>query len=247
MISLVLRSAVFTGFMILSVVVVGWAVILGVVLPFPVRYRVAPWWARMNLALLRRLCGLDYRVEGAEHIGEYNGIAMWKHQSAWETIAQIAIFPIQAWVFKRELMWVPILGWALACMRPIAINRKGGRAAVQQVLRQGRERLEAGEWVMIFPEGTRMPPGTTRRYGVSGALLSTQTGYPIVPVAHNAGDFWPRRGLRKRPGTVIVRIGPPIEPRGRRPDEINREVQEWIEAQMREISSNYQEASAQQE
>lgn len=185
--------------------------------------------------LCRTICGLDYTVEGRENIPDEVGVALMKHSSAFETIAQFGVFPPQCWVLKRELMWLPFFGWALAALHPIAINRSAGRTAVQQVIKQGKQRLNEGLWVMIFPEGTRMGPGETRRYGVSGTLLAQDAGCLIVPIAHNAGDFWPRRGLRKLPGTVKFCIGPPINPEGRDPREVNREVQAWIENKVAEI------------
>src|SRR5690606_22674463 len=134
------------------------------------------------------------------HLPSRNAIVLMKHSSAWETLAQLQIFPKQTWVIKRELMWAPFLGWVLPLLKPIAIDRRGGRDAVRQVIEQGTQRLEDGFWVVIFPEGTRVPPGQTRRYGLSGALLASETGRTVVPVAHNAGLFWPRRGWVKRPG-----------------------------------------------
>jgi 1-acyl-sn-glycerol-3-phosphate acyltransferase len=200
-------------------------------------WRLARNWVRVNLAVLRVLCGLDYRLEGRENIPAENAIAFWKHQSAWETLAQLVIFPEQCWVLKRELFRIPFFGWALAALRPVAIDRRRSRQALQQVLRQGRARLTDGLWVMIFPEGTRVAPGTTRRYGLSGALLAVETARPVIPVAHNAGDFWPRRGLVKHPGMITVRIGPPIATQGRTPAEVCALAQDWIEAQMREIDT----------
>ena len=203
-------------------------------------YRVAVAWVRANFWMLKHLCRIDYRVQGRENIPAECGIAYWKHQSAWETMAQLVVFPTQAWVLKHELMWVPLLGQALMAFEPIAVNRKAGRSAVQQVLRVGTLRLmQEGLWVSIFPEGTRMPPGTTRRYGLSGAVLANATGKPIVPVAHNAGDFWRRNAFMKYPGTIQVRVGKPVYGRDRPPEEVNAEIQQWIEAQMKEISPGY--------
>ena len=136
-------------------------------------------------------------------------------------------------------MWIPFLGWAVGRLKPIAINRGAGHRAVNQVVEQGIERLREGLWVLIFPEGTRVLPGQTRKYGISGALLASRSGAKLVPVAHNAGDFWPRRGLLKRRGTIRVIVGPPIEAAGRDPREINAEAQDWIEGRMREISRFY--------
>jgi 1-acyl-sn-glycerol-3-phosphate acyltransferase len=158
-----------------------------------------------------------------------------KHSSAWETLAQMQILPIQTWVMKRELMWVPFLGWALLLLKPIAIDRRGGATAVQQVLDQGQRRLAEGLWVVIFPEGTRMPVGQTRRYGMSGALLAGAAGLPVVPVAHNAGIYWPRRGWLKRAGTIRVVIGPPISAAGKDPRVVNAQAQQWIEGKVAEL------------
>lgn len=231
-----LRSLLFTTCLFLSVPPYALLVLLSAPFPHRLRYRVVLSWIDMMFRLLAWCCRLDYEVEGAEHIPDDASVVYWKHSSAWETLAQFRLFPIQCWVLKRELMWVPFLGWALALLRPIAIDRRAGRSAVEQVIAQGRQRLAEGLWVMIFPEGTRMPAGTTRRYGISGALLASKAGCAIVPVAHNAGDYWPRRGLVKRPGTIRVCIGPPIPTAGREVRAINDDAQTWIEARMREIS-----------
>lgn len=202
---------------------------------------VAVIWVHFNFWTLKHVCRIDWRLEGRENIPQQPSIAYWKHQSAWETLAQLVVFPSrQCWVLKRELMWIPLIGQALYSFSPIAIDRRSGHSAVNQVLTEGSRRLtEQNLWMMIFPEGTRMPPGTTRRYGLSGALLADRTGRPIVPVAHNAGDFWRRNAFLKYPGTVVVRVGKPIYARGRRPEDVNAEAQAWIEAQMKEISPGY--------
>jgi len=136
-------------------------------------------------------------------------------------------------VLKRELTWVPFLGWALRFMHAIAVDRGAGGAAVRSVLAQGKARLADGLWIVIFPEGTRMAPGQTRRYGISGALLAAENERLIVPVAHDAGYYWPRRGLYKKPGTIRVVIGPPIAAAGRDARAVNEEAQRWIEAHSR--------------
>ena len=142
-------------------------------------------------------------------------------------------------MLKRELLWLPAFGWGLAAMKPIAIDRGTGVRAIQQVVEQGKDRLANGIWVTIFPEGTRMPLGQTQRYGISGALLAQEARVPVVPVAHNAGDFWPRRGLKKEPGRIRFCIGPPINPDNKAPRDLNLEVQAWVEAKMQEISIGY--------
>ena len=227
-----LGSLAFGVFFVASVAVYASLLFLTLPLPGNDPYRWAVAWARAVMRALRTFCGLDYRVSGREHLPSAGAIVLLKHSSTWETIAQILIFPRQSWVLKRELLWIPVFGWALRKLEPIAIDRKGGATAVQQVLAQGRSRLAAGRCVMIFPEGTRMPVGQTRRYGLSGALLASAVGKPIVPVAHNAGYFWPRRGWLKRSGTIRVVIGAPIATAGREPREVNEDVQRWIEAQV---------------
>ena len=205
-------------------------VIACAMLPFPRRFALVRVWSRVLLAVLKATCRLDYRIEGLEHLPAGNHIALWKHSSSWETIAMALVIPRQVWVLKRELTWIPFVGWGIRQMHAIAIDRKSGHSAVSQVIAQGKERLAEGDWIVIFPEGTRMPRGETRRYGVSGALLSAETGALLVPVAHDAGRYWPRRGWRKRPGTIRLVIGPPVSARGRDPREVNQEVQAWIEA-----------------
>ncbi|MCP4933912.1 MAG: 1-acyl-sn-glycerol-3-phosphate acyltransferase, partial [bacterium] len=159
------------------------------------------------------------------------------HQSAWETISLRCILPTtQAWVLKRELMWIPVFGWALAVAQPIAINRKAGRKAVNQIIEIGRQRLRQGRSVVIFPEGTRVAPGERKRYGIGGAMLAKKSGYPIVPIAHNAGVFWPRRSLKKYPGTIQIVIGPEIKTDGRDAKEINKKVEAWIESTVAKLS-----------
>lgn len=225
--SLLFTTLLFGGTFLYAIVVValGW-------LPAHRLYAVASNWSRTQLWLLEKLCGLKYTVEGKENIPEGAHVSMWKHSSAWETIAQASIFPPQAWVLKRELMWIPLVGWAVRCLKPIAINRKAGATAVAQVLEQGEQRLSEGLWILIFPEGTRVAIGERHKYGVSGALLASRVGCKIVPVAHNAGCFWPRRGWIKRPGVVQVVIGPAIEAAGRDARELNEQVREWIEGRL---------------
>lgn len=206
-------------------------------LPFPARFALARFYSRVMLGFLRLSCGLGYRVVGQENLPAEPCVALWKHSSAWETFAMMLVCPLQAWVFKRELMWIPLFGWSLALMRGIPINRAAGHSAVNQVVDQGAERLRSGVWVMIFPEGTRMPVGETRKYGVSGTLLACRGGFKVVPIAHDSGYFWPRRGLLKKRGTITVVIGKAIDCTGRDPREVNAEVQEWIEAAIRQVRS----------
>jgi 1-acyl-sn-glycerol-3-phosphate acyltransferase len=233
--ALYLRSSAYFLAMSASTILIAPIMVLAFPLPFKVRYGIAQVWVSLILWMLNAICGIDYHVEGTENIPNENAIIFRKHQSAWETIALQKIFPPQVFIIKRELLWLPFFGWALATCEPIAIDRKKGKAALRQVVDQGMRRLKRGRWVVIFPEGTRVKPGQVGRYGAGGGVLAHRSGHLVVPVAHNAGQFWPRNGFLKFPGTVEVRIGKPISPENRSADEINRAAQDWIERQMAEI------------
>lgn len=237
-----LRSLLFQTYFFISVCIFALIIAVLFFAPYRLRFGLARAWGKSMLVAGRYLCGLRWVVEGTENIPDEPSVIMIKHTTVFETYAQIAIFPPQSWVLKRELQWIPMFGWGVAAMKPIAIDRKAGMHAVQQVVLQGKERLAEGIWVTIFPEGTRVPRGETKRYGISGALLACEAQVPIVPVAHNAGDFWSRRSLKKEPGLIRVCIGPPILPGQKNPKDLNSEVQDWVESKMREISSGYQDS-----
>jgi 1-acyl-sn-glycerol-3-phosphate acyltransferase len=232
-----LRSLIFTTYMMASACLFGGVMALGFWLPYSAQFAIARTWARILLWVLERLCGLKYVVEGRERIPPGNHIVMSNHTSAWETVAQFLIFPPQVWVLKRELLWIPFVGWGLKLLRPIAINRGEGHRAVNQVIDQGKARLRDGLWIIIFPEGTRVVAGETRKFGVSGALLAIASGKSVVPLSHNAGKFWARRGFLKRPGTIRVIIGEPIESAGKNPRVLNEEVRQSIEAGLARIAA----------
>jgi 1-acyl-sn-glycerol-3-phosphate acyltransferase len=227
-----LLSILFTLFM--AVWTIGFGLVYCIVtpfLPFKGRFFMAGVLTHVVFFALRLICGLKYTVEGYENLPPGNHVIFMKHSSTWETYAIMILFPPLVWVMKREILFIPFVGWGCLLARCIAIDRKAGTAAVNQVLAQGKDRMDRfGAWVAVFPEGTRMAPGETRRYGSSGTLLAAQEGRKIIPVAHNAGYFWPRRGLLKKRGTIRVIIGPPIEAAGRDTREVNDEVQAWIES-----------------
>jgi len=231
-----LRSLLYVLFMYLSTAVFASTVALVGPLGHRVSYPVAVRWGVVNLWMLDKLCGLRFEVEGAENVSTEPCVLYWKHESVFEIMVGAVIFPRQTWVVKRELMWLPIFGWGMAFMRPIAINRKAGRSAVKQVMSQGRERLDAGISVVIYPEGTRVLPGQSRRFGISGAALAKAAGRQLIPVAHNAGDFWPRRSFLKCPGTVRVVVGKPIDTGGLSNEEITSKARDWIAEQLERIS-----------
>lgn len=232
-----LRSLAFWVVFPLSILLFATLLLLAFALPFRKRWALLMVWVNFILWWLKVTCRLDHEVQGKEHLGSTPAIVFSKHQSTWETIALQQFFPPLVWVAKHELIWIPFFGWGLVLMKCIHIRRGTGRAAVRQLVNQGRARLEEGLWVVIFPEGTRIPPGRKGRYRIGGAVLAEQTGYPIIPVAHNAGEFWPRRSFLKRPGTIQVRIGAPIQPAGKSAQQILDEAEGWIEARMAEITT----------
>ncbi len=223
--------------MMASACLFGLVMTLGFWMPYRAQFAIARAWARILFWMLEHLCGLKYVIEGRERIPAGNHIVMSNHTSAWETVAQFLIFPPQVWVLKRELLWIPFVGWGLKLLRPISINRGAGHRAVNQVVDQGKARLADGLWIIIFPEGTRVVAGETRKFGVSGALLAIAAGKSIVPLSHNAGAFWPRRGFLKKPGTVRVIIGEPILSAGKNPRQLNEEVKQAIEAGLARIAA----------
>ncbi len=238
---LFIRSLVFTAFLFLTALLGGFIALITFWAPDRWLWWVTLSWCRLSVWAGEFFCGMRVVVEGKENIPDEPCVLMIKHTTALETYWQVTAFPRTTWVIKREILWIPLFGWAVALLLdPIAINRSSGRRAVKQVIRKGTEKLNKGIWVTVFPEGTRMPPGETRKYGISGAALAESAGARIIPVAHNAGDLWRRRGFTKRPGTVRFVIGPPIDASTQAPKETNQIVQDWIEARMHEISTVYQ-------
>ena len=234
----VLRSVAY----LLSQVVITPAYALVSLLTFPfaplTRYQIISSWSRLMVWLAEHLCGIRFRVLGAANIPGEPCIVLSKHESAWETLALQVIFPPQVWVIKRELLWVPFFGWGLAMLSPIAIDRRDGRRALRQTLEQGRERLAEGFSIVVFPEGTRSAPGLRGTYQAGGAWLAIQTDAVVVPVAHNAGDFWPRNSFLKYPGLVTISIGPPIRAQNEKASALMRRVEDWIENETQRIRAD---------
>jgi 1-acyl-sn-glycerol-3-phosphate acyltransferase len=234
--SALLRSSLFALFQAVITFVFAIIALLCFPLPARARYRIITTWSRLMVAGAERICGIRYRVLGAENVPQLPFIVLSKHQSAWETLAFQIIFPPQVWVVKRELLWIPFFGWGLALLSPIAIDRGAGSRALNQLLEQGRERLARRYCIVIFPEGTRVAPGRRGRYQAGGAWLAVRTGTPVLPVAHNAGELWPRDAFIKRPGLVTISIGAPIDAGKLTPAELNGKVEDWIENEVRRIS-----------
>ena len=230
------RSALFLLLAILITAPFGLLVTLSVVLPMRWRFRIIAVWLTGFMALCSHVLGLRYRVVGRENMPRRPSVVLSKHQSAWETVALQAIFPPLVFVMKRSLLLIPFLGWAFAAVKMISIDRGAGKNALRQVEKQGSERLKAGYWVVIFPEGTRIPPGESRRFKTGGAHLAVSAGVPVVPVAHNAGEFWAKNAFVKKPGLITVSIGPPIDTAGKTAEQVTALAEQWVEAEMRRLS-----------
>ncbi len=226
---IIVRSSIFLLGMVISTLIAVPITFLLLAAPFPFRFRLVSNWARFNLWWLRITCNITPEIEGLENIIDQPAIIMCKHQSTWETLLIQLLFPPQVWILKRELLWIPIYGWGLATMRPIAIDRSLGVRALKQIVRQGVERLNAGLWVVVFPEGTRIAPGERQKYHPGGGLLAQKSGCPVIPIAHNAGYLWPRNSFLKWPGVIRMVIGSPIQSQGKKAAQITREVEDWIE------------------
>ncbi|MYN13211.1 1-acyl-sn-glycerol-3-phosphate acyltransferase [Pusillimonas sp. TS35] len=233
----ILRAVLYQAFLIITVIPYAIACVLWAPLPLRWRYRLTAGWPRLALWGARFILGIRWRVKGWENLPDGPAIILSKHQSAWETLFFPAMMPREVcFVYKRELHLVPFFGWGLALLRMIPINRAKGRDAFEQVIRIGGDRIRAGRWPVLFPEGTRIAPGKTGRYKLGGALLATRTGTPVIPVAHNAGELWPRRAFLKKPGVVTISFGPLINPDGLTADEFNEKVKGWIEGEMRVLN-----------
>lgn len=232
---ILLRSAVFALLQVVLTIIFAIIALLTFPLGPFTRYRIITIWNHIVVRLARAVCGIRYEIKGTENLPDYPVIVMAKHQSAWETIALPILFPPQAMVLKKELLALPFFGWGLAMLSPIAINRKAGKEALRQIVAQGSARIKQGFWVMIFPEGTRVKPGETGRYGIGGAWLATHTKASVLPVAHNAGEVWPKNSFFKHPGTITLSIGPVISSEGKKADMLNEEIKAWIETEMKQL------------
>ena len=227
-----LRSSLFALLLLLITPPYSLLALATAPLPRIWRYRIISGWSHIVIWLARVVLGIRYRVEGLETLPRKPVVFLSKHQSAWETLAFQVFLPPQVLVLKRELLWIPFFGWGLALMSPIAINRSRGTRALKRMVDIGRKRLAQGFSIVVYPEGTRVAPGQRRAYQQGGAWLAVKTGAPVVPIAHNAGLLWPKNAFIKRPGTITVQIGAPIESPGTTPDALNTAVEAWIESRM---------------
>ncbi len=232
-----LRGIIFKLSLVISAPI--WAVISLPSFPLPLRWRY--WWITRWCVLvgwlLRHIGGIRVEVTGIENRPDQPCVVLAKHQSAWETLNLLPWFYPQSWVLKRELLKIPAFGWGLARLNPIAIDRSAGREALRQVVEQGLQRLADHQWVVVFPEGTRVPPGEKGRYQQGGALLACRAGVPVIPVAHNAGEHWPKTGFRLKPGVIRLSIGPVITTDNRSAAAVTAAAEAWIETEMKRLSN----------
>lgn len=230
-----IRSAIFMLIMVVSTMVWWLPVVLSVVLPLRVRFAVMRVWPRFNIWALKVICGVRYRMEGLENLPDQPAIVFSKHSSTWETLILQLVIPPAVYVAKKELLYVPFFGWAMGVLNFLTIDRSAGRRAVLYLVEQAKDRLSRGLWIIIFPEGTRRPIDAPPEYKVGGPVMAQKTGAPVVPVAHDAGIFWPRHSFLKWPGEITVWFGPAIETSGKTSEQIKAEAQEVIENRMKEL------------
>ncbi|VAW69238.1 Acyl-CoA:1-acyl-sn-glycerol-3-phosphate acyltransferase [hydrothermal vent metagenome] len=234
---LYMRSTVFWLFHFVSMVLVVSTVLVFFWLPVNQRYAIGSSWAKMNMFFLRWFCGLSYEIKGRENIPKQASLVISNHQSTWETLSFQHFLPNQLWVMKKELFHIPIFGWGLALMSPIAIDRSAGKKAVDQIVEQGEEKLTQGRWVIVFPEGTRISPGVESKYKMGAFIFASRISHPVLPVAHNAGEFWPKHSFIKYPGVITVSIGEAFDASAMKPDEVKQKVEGWIRQELSEISN----------
>ena len=235
---LLFRSLLFyAGQLVFTLVCVPLALLATPLPPRP-RAKVVSLWARLVIPWLRITCNINHRITGLENLPDKPGVMLVKHQSAWETIVLQTITPAQSWVIKKELLWIPIYGWGLWASKPIAIDRKAGRKSLEKVISEGKKKIANGRWVVIFPEGTRIPYGEEGRYSAGGAKLAIEAGNaPVLPIAHDAGKLWPRKSFIKSPGTINIAIGEPIDTVGQSARDVTNQAREWIESTVRSWES----------
>jgi len=232
-----IRALAYQIYLIVTVIPYAIACLIWAPLPLKLRYRLTVGWPWLALWGARYILGIRWQVKGWENLPDGPAILLSKHQSAWETLFFPAMMPRQVcFVYKKELHKIPFFGWGLALLRMIPIDRSRGKDAFQQVVKIGHKRIQEGRWPLLFPEGTRIAPGKKGRYKPGGARLAIHTNTPIIPIAHNAGELWPRRAWIRKPGIVTLSIGKPINPQDLTVSELNRQVEDWIETEMRRLN-----------
>lgn len=227
-ISQLVRAFIFQIGVMVVVVLISSTSLLFFAAPFSWRYRYITCQSHFIIAWAKLIHGIRYEIHGQENLPSSPCVVLCKHQSTWETLFLQQLLPYQSWILKREILWIPFFGWAARLLEPVAINR-ADRSKTKSIIKASLERLKAGRWMIVFPEGTRVASGEHHRYSKGGAAISIAANCPIIPIAHNAGLFWPKNGFIKKPGTIKVVIGPPIEPGLDSAQTLTARVEQWIE------------------
>lgn len=231
----IVRSAIFTLVMTLATCLWVIPCIIARLFPYHICFAIVSGWCTFNVTCARLICGIKYEISGLENIPAEPCVIMSNHQSTWETLAYPSIFPTLTWVIKKELLYVPFFGWGIASTQPIALNRSQGKKALRQLIKDGREKINLGRCILIFPEGTRIPYGEQRPLKAGGFVLAKQARVNILPVAHDAGRLWPRNGFIKTPGTIHLHIGKPLETDGLSAEQIRAEYTQWLRTNCQNI------------
>ena len=230
-----IRSSLFLMGMVLSTCLWVIPCIVARLFPYKICFAIVSSWCTFNVNWLRITCGIHYKITGLENVPEQACVIMSNHQSTWETLAYPSIFPTLTWVIKRELLFVPLFGWGIASTQPIALDRKQGKKAFQQLIKDGKEKLSLGRFILIFPEGTRIPYGEERELKIGGFVLAKKAKTQILPVAHDAGRLWPRKGFLKSPGTIHLHIGKPMPTNENSAEELRSQYAAWLRQTRTEI------------
>ena len=232
---LYIRSALFSLGMIISTCLWVIPCIVARLFPYRICFAIVSAWCTFNVVWARICCGIRYEISGLENVPKKACVIMSNHQSTWETLAYPSIFPTLTWVIKKELLYVPFFGWGIASTQPIALDRKQGKKAMRQLIADGVYKLGLGRFILIFPEGTRIPYEEERPLKVGGFVLAKESKADILPVAHDAGRLWPRKSFIKTPGTIRLTIGKPISTQNHSAEEIREQYAQWLKTTRAEI------------
>lgn len=224
----ILRATLFYFGFVISTLLYAIPCVLVRILPYRWCFAFVSSWCTFNVHWLRITCGIQYKITGLENIPSQACVIMSNHQSTWETLAYPSIFPMLTWVIKKELLYIPFFGWGIASIQPIALDRKQGKKSIRQLISDGKSKLGLGRFLLIFPEGTRIPYGETRPLKAGGFVLAKQANVSILPVAHDAGRLWPRNGFLKNPGTIHVHIGQAMTTDAHSAEELRDQYSQWL-------------------
>ncbi len=230
-----IRSSIFLLGMTISTCLWVIPCVLARLFPYRICFAIVSAWCTFNVHWARITCGIRYEITGLNNIPDKACVIMSNHQSTWETLAYPSIFPTLTWVIKKELLYVPLFGWGIASTQPIALDRKQGKKSFLQLVKDGKEKLSLGRFIIIFPEGTRIPYEEVRSLKVGGFVLAKKANADILPVVHDAGRLWPRNGFLKSPGTIQLHIGKPISTQDKTSEQLRQHYAQWLSQTRAEI------------